>query len=188
VPRSPVHSLVALLLLALATPSSATTMRHLDTRGLTLGSSQIVVGTVENVQSRWSADHHKIFTDVSVRVSQSLKGVGSERLTLTQLGGELDGMRYSIPGGPLFRPGEEALLFVWRDPQGRAQVNGLAQGKFDITRDAKTGRATVQRSTPGFAIHDARSLSATQAVTTGSVSLDDLEDEIRRTLAGEGGR
>ena len=175
---------------ALTLPVSATTMRRMDTRDLTLGSSEIVVGAVEATHPRWSSDHRKIFTDVDIRVSEALKGTATQKLTLTQLGGELDGMKYSIAGGPLFRPGEEALLFVWRDATGKAQVNGLAQGKFDITRDAKTGAATVQRSAPGFGVKDVRRLTSAPAGTTvPNLPLDDLKREIRRVLANpEAGR
>jgi hypothetical protein len=168
----------------LAPLASATTMRRLDTRDLTLESSEIVVGQVQTVRPRWSADHKKIFTDVDVAVSRSLKGDGASHLTLTQFGGELDGVKVSVPGGPLFRPGEEALLFVWRDAKGRAQVNGLAQGKFDVIRDAKSGAVTVQRSTPGFAVKDARSLASVRAEeATRRITLDELEREIRSVLA-----
>ncbi len=172
------------LVAACAVPASATTMRHLDTRGLTLGSSEIVVGAVQATRARWNADRSKIFTEVDLRVAESLKGAGTQLITLTQLGGEIDGVKYSIPGGPLFRAGEEALVFVWRDPKGVAQVNGLAQGKFDITRDAKTGTATVQRAAPGFAIKDVRRLASVQSgESTPRIALDELKREIRRVLA-----
>ena len=175
--------------LASASPTGATTMRHLDTRALTLGSSDIVVGQVEAVRPRWSADHRKLFTDVDVRVSQSLKGATAERITLTQLGGELDGVKVSIPGGPLFKPGNEALLFVWRDAKGRPQVNGMAQGKFDIERDAATGTLMVQRNTPGFAVKDVKSLVGTQsAAAAPRLPLDDLVREIKSALSTEAGR
>ncbi len=174
---------------ALASAASATTMRRLETRDLTLGSSEIVIGTVESARSRWDSNHRHIFTDVDVRVTRSLKGTDSGRITLTQIGGEVDGVRYSIPGGPLFRPGEEALLFVWRDSRGRPQVNGLAQGKFDIERDAATGRATVQRRVPGFAVRDARRLATAEGASDApGIPLDDLVREIQRTLNAEAGR
>lgn len=174
----------------LAGPALATTQLHLDTRALVLGSSEIVVGTIASAQPRWSADKKKIFTDVEVKVSESLKGAPGKSVTLTQLGGELDGIRYSIPGGPLFRPGEEALIFVWRDSKGRAQVNGLAQGKFDIARDAKSGVATVQRVGPGLGVRDARGLEALKAGEPAArIPLDELKREIRRVLANpEAGR
>ena len=176
--------------LVLAAAASATTMRHLETRDLTLGSSEIVIGTVVGTRSYWSEDRRRIFTDVDVQVSRSLKGEASGRLTLVQLGGEVDGVRYSIPGGPLFRSGEEALLFVWRDTRGRPQVNGLAQGKFDIERDPANGKATVQRTVAGFAVRDARRLeSAAPGQPAPRLPLDDLVREIQRTLSSkEAGR
>ena len=94
--------------------------------------------------------------------------------------------RYSVPGCPVFEPGEEALLFVWRDPAGRAQVNGLAQGKFDIRRDAKSGERFVQRAIPGFGVRDLKTLRAVPAgQALPQLPLDDLVREITRTLALE---
>ena len=169
------------LSITLATSSSATTMRHLDTRALTLGSSDILVGQVEAVRPRWSADRRKIFTDVDVRISQSLKGAPAEKITLTQLGGEIDGVKYSVPGGPLFKPGSEALLFVWRDAKGQPQVNGLAQGKFDIERDPKTGVAFVVRPAIERETLVRRSAAAEQMEPTTAVRLP-LEQFVRSVL------
>lgn len=169
-------------------PARATEMAHLDTRALVLGSNDIVVGEVERVEARWNASHTKIFTDVRVRVTRALKGGEQTSLTLTQLGGEVGAVRYTVPGCPVFAPGEEALLFVWRDSRGVAQVNGLAQGKFDIRRDA-SGGATVQRSVTGLAVRDARTL---QLVPEGrpapAIPLDDMVREIQRVLHEEAGR
>ena len=163
-------------------------MLHQTLRDLTLGSSDIVIGQVEETRTHWDESHTKIVTDVTVRVSESLKGAGGNVLTLTQLGGDLDGFRYSVPGSPLFRPGEEALLFVWRDAQGRAQVNGLAQGKFEIATDPATGAQTVQRASEGLRVRDARTLSLVPAGEPApGLPLGDMLGEIRAILA-EGGR
>lgn len=178
------------VLLVLGVPAArATQMEHLDTRALVLGSDEIVVGEVESVQARWNAARTKILTDVSVRVRQALKGGAGDRLVLTQLGGEVGAVRYTVPGCPVFAPGEEALLFVWRDARGQAQVNGLAQGKFDIRRDPATGEATVQRSVPGLAVRDARRLRLVpQGERVPRIPLADLLREIRQVLDEEGGR
>ena len=178
----------ALALLSAPPPAHATQVLQQSLRDLTLGSQDIVIGRVEDTQVRWNEAHTKIVTDVTVRVDESLKGASAERLTLTQLGGDLDGFRYSVPGSPLFRAGEQALLFVWRDARGRAQVNGLAQGKFDITTDPATGARTVQRSGPGMQV---RELGALSPVRPGQpvprLALTELVGEIRRILE-EGGR
>jgi hypothetical protein len=177
---------------ALATLASgaawATQMVHLDTRRLTLASSEIVIGEVESVRPRWNDARTKIYTDVTVKVSRALKGPATERVVLTQLGGEVDGVRVTVPGCPAFTPGEEALFFVWRDARGRAQVNGLGQGKFEILRDPASGRRLVQRAVPGLGVQDPRTLKAApEGQPAPQVALDDLVSEIERTLA-EGGR
>ncbi|MBI1795492.1 MAG: hypothetical protein HY076_01015 [Candidatus Eisenbacteria bacterium] len=184
------RSVVSVLtLLALAAPAAyATQVMHMDTRALVVASNDIVVGEVESVAPRWSPSHTKIFTDVRVRVTQSLKGGGATTLTLSQLGGTIGAMRYNVPGCPAFTPGEEALLFVWRDRQGGAQVSGLAQGKFDIRRDA-AGVATVQRSAEGLAVLDANRL---QLVPPGRpaprIPLADLVRAIQSAMREGAGR
>ena len=176
-------AVVFALALLLPGPISGTSLVHLDTRALTLESPDIVVGEVERVRSYWNDAHTRILTDVEVRVTRALKGGETAHLTLTQLGGEVDGARYTVPGAPLFAVGEEALLFVWRDRGGRAQVNGLAQGKFDIRRDA-SGERYVQRAVPGFGVRDVTTLRAVPAgQPLPRLRLDDLVREITRTLA-----
>lgn len=170
------------------TPASATQVLHQTLRDLTLGSSDVVIGRVEETRTHWNESHTKIVTDVTVSVSESLKGAGGNVLTLTQLGGDLDGFRYSVPGSPLFRQGEEALLFVWRDARGRAQVNGLAQGKFEITTDPATGEKTIQRALEGLRVRDARTLSLVrEGEPAPGLRLGDLLGEIRAIIT-EGGR
>jgi hypothetical protein len=178
---------VAAMLVTAAPLARATEMVHIDTRALVLGSNDIVVGRVESVTPHWNAAHTRILTDVQVRVTQSLKGA-SDVITLTQLGGEVGNVRYTVPGCPVFTTGEEALLFVWRDRRGVAQVNGLAQGKFDIRRD-DAGVASVQRSVPGLAVRDARTLGLVPGNEPAPrVALDDMVREIQRVLNGEDGR
>lgn len=181
--------LLAVLVPCLAAgPAAATRVIHLDTKSLVHESSDIVIGQVEGTRAHWNERHTKIVTDVDVRVTQTLKGSPATRVTLTQLGGDIDGMRYEVPGSPVFTSGEEALLFLWRDTRGRAQVNGLAQGKFDIRRDPATGERLVQRALPGLAINDTRNLGPVRAgAAAPRVTLNAMVGEIQRALA-EGGR
>jgi len=180
-------SLVALLLLP-ALPASATQVVHFDTRALVQRSSDIVLGEVQGQRSFWNERHTKILTEVTVRVSQTLKGAPAQDLKLVQLGGEVDGMRYNVPGCPVFTRGEQALLFVWRDAAGRAQVNALAQGKFDVRPDPASGRLMVQRSLPGLALGDVRTLRVVpEGEAAAKIPLDDMVREIQRVMA-EGGR
>ncbi len=180
--------ILALALFLAAPAVRATQVVQQSLRDLTLGSSDIVIGQVADTRAHWNASHTKVVTEVTVRVSEALKGAPGEVLTLTQLGGDVDGFRYAVPGSPLFRPGEQALLFVWRDARGRAQVNGLAQGKFDIRLDEATGARTVQRSVEGTAVRDVRSLSLVRAGEPApQLPLADLVSQIKALLE-EGGR
>jgi len=170
----------------LPAPAAATQVVPLDTRGLVRSSSDIVIGEVIGKRSYWNAGRTRIFTDVIVRVGESLKGAG-DTVTLTQLGGEVDGATLDVPGSPSFRRGEQALLFLWRDGRGRPQVNGLAQGKFEIARDPATGSRMVERRLPGLAFRDARTLRPLAAgERPAAVPLADLVGEVRRLLAEDG--
>ncbi|OGU00768.1 MAG: hypothetical protein A2W29_13490 [Gemmatimonadetes bacterium RBG_16_66_8] len=177
----------AIAALLIASAACATQVLRLDTRELARSSSDIVIGTVDSTRSYWNAEHTRILTDITVVVSETLKGPGPSRLTLTQVGGEVDGMRLSVAGTAVFMSGEEALLFVWRDAKGRAQVNGLAQGKFEIQRDPQGGERVVTRRIDGLALRDPRTLRAVQpAERAGRVRLDDLKREIRQALEEDG--
>src|SRR5262245_6954247 len=175
-----------LLWLALSTLAAsgaeATTLVHQDVDALVGRSSEIVVGHVNAVRSHWDESHQHIVTDVTFDVSESLKGE-KRRLTITQLGGEVDGIRVTVPASPVFKPGEEALFFVWRDSQGRAQVNGLGQGKFDIRLDKATGEKLLSRPLPGLEIGDARTLRPLRpGESEARVTLDRMKSEIRRVM------
>ena len=179
---------VSLAVLAcLPRPLSATTLMHLDTPALVRGSSGIVIGQVQDQRSYWNEERTAILTDVTVSVSDVLKGDAAGVVTLTQFGGEVGGFRYEIAGSPMFRPGEEVLLFLWRDSRGRTQVNGLGQGKFDISRDGATGERLLQRAAPGLTIRDARTLArSSPGDSSAHVPLRAMLREIHRTLEEDG--
>ena len=74
-PRSRRVPLTALLFLACsATMASATQVVQLDTRGLVRSSHDIVIGEVTASRSYWNPEHSRIFTDITVRIAESLKG------------------------------------------------------------------------------------------------------------------
>jgi hypothetical protein len=172
-----------LLLALLAGPARATQVVALDTPELVRGSSDIVIGSVETTTSHWNPSHTHIVTDVTVRVEESMKGSGATTITLTQLGGDADGLHLEVDGSPAFRRGQRSVLFLWRDSHGRAQVNGLSQGKFDIERDPTTGRETVRRDLGTLALRDLRGAQLMRAgEVTARIGLEDFKSEIRRAL------
>ena len=177
----------ALALLATACPAHATQVIPMDTRELVHSSSDIVVATVQQVRSYWNAAHTRIQTDVTVHVGEALKGAGASNVTITQMGGEVDGLRLSIAGTPAFKPGEDALLFLWKDAKGRRLVNGLAQGKFDIERDPVSGEAFVRRSLDGLTLLRGKTgAHVTAEAQPSRTRLSDFKREIQQALREDG--
>lgn len=176
----PSRLLPALLLAALAAPPpvSATTVVAMDVRALVARSTDIVVGEVTAVRPRWSADRSRIVTEVTVRVTEAVRGEAAE-LTLVQPGGELEGYRYTVEGAPVFRRGEETLLFAVRGRDGRPQVSGLSQGKFDIRRDPATGARVLSRALPD-AGKDPLLRRTDGARGARAVTLEEMLGEVRR--------
>lgn len=184
----PTRLLPALLLAALAAappPASATTVVAMDVRALVARSTDIVVGEVTAVRPRWTADRSRIVTEVTVRVTEAVRGEAAE-LTIVQPGGELEGYRYTVEGAPIFRRGEETLLFAVRGRDGRPQVSGLSQGKFDIRRDPATGARVLSRALPGSAGQDPLLRRTDGERGARAVTLDEMLGEVRRLV--EAGR
>ncbi len=185
-PHSRLIAALAFAALAACPAAHASQVIHLDTRALTRESSDIVIGTVGEQHAHWNAAHTMIVTDVTIRVSQALKGGGGD-LTLTQVGGEVDGLRYAVEGSASFRGGEDVLVFAWRDGAGRAQVDGLGQGKFEIRRDPVSGTRMVQRAALALAIGNAKTLRAAPlGAPARAVALDDMVREIQAAMAEVG--
>ena len=152
---------IALLatLLASVPPSAATSLHQFDLDGLVAASSEIVVGRVTGLSSRWDSAHSMIVTEVHVAVAEQLKGGSPRELVVYQLGGTVGNETVEVDGAASFGdPNEEGVLFLCRDRAGHAMLTGLGQGKFDIERDARSGAVHVQRLQAGFAARDARSL------------------------------
>ena len=141
--------LTCCLALGFAHVAAATTVRPFDLEGLVDASSDIVVGRVEEVKSRWDRTHTNIVTEVTLAVAERLKGANSSRITVYQLGGEVGDVRVEVEGCPTFRRGEEAVYFLARDRAGHTLLTGLAQGRYEIERDPE-GRALVRKKPLGM--------------------------------------
>jgi hypothetical protein len=111
--------------------------------------SQLVVdGKVSSVRSYWNEDHSKILTEAVVAVGSTYKGGPTPSVRVVQLGGVVGNVRMTAHGAPLWKSGEEVLLFLEPALPGTFQVAGFSQGKFLIERDPQTGRAFVKPAMP----------------------------------------
>ncbi len=113
-----------------------------------IGARAIVRGKVLSIGSSFDEQQNRIFTYITLRVQEVIKGQISERkIVIKEEGGQV-GMRGSrIFGTPEFAPDEQVLLYLdtWAD--GSLRVHQLFLGKFSIVKDPNTGTLTVVRST-----------------------------------------
>lgn len=106
-------SLVLLLTLLAATPSTASLFRRTSLENLVDEHEIILVGEVLDLHSYWNGDGTFILTDVTVQPEEFFKGsTGSGPVTFTLQGGTVDELTTVIVGGPRLAQGESYLLFL----------------------------------------------------------------------------
>jgi hypothetical protein len=134
-------SICALCLLVAS--SQATKIMYRSPRDLAAESPQIVRGTVASVDSYWNAEGTKIFTEARVVVEETYKGASIREARVIQLGGIVGHVNMHVEGALSWKPDEEVLLFLEPNIPGTFSVAGFSQGRFEIQRDARTGKAFV---------------------------------------------
>lgn len=133
--RFALRALLSITLL-IGLPVGATTLLRTDVAELSSASDTIVQGTVRRVQSRWSGDGRRIVTDVEIEVTDTLKGQPGGTVLVTQPGGKVGDIGQQIHGLATFTPGEEVIVFLEKRGKVSFQVSSMAQGKFQVRRDA----------------------------------------------------
>jgi hypothetical protein len=130
-------------------------MRALSTEELTINSEVVIIGEVEEKVSFWSDDRKKIFTRVTVKIEEKIRGESlEERVEVEHEGGEIGGIGLRVSDVPSFSKGERVLLFLKgmakkklllsaekQAPQTDSKpetvkeifsIFGLAQGKYTV--------------------------------------------------------
>jgi len=127
-------TLLCLCLASLNSPANATVMRYLEIEELARLATNVFHGEILSTKVYWDESHTRILTAVRVQITESLKGGTRPRdiVTITQAGGELDGLRQEYFGRPIFNVGESVVLFTKPGRQGDHLVIGLKQGKLRV--------------------------------------------------------
>jgi hypothetical protein len=173
----------ALVLAALvAAPAATTVIEFLDVYQMSQIASVVAVGEVERIEADWNQSHSKIYTRVTVRPTELLKGdqrLGS--LTIKMIGGTIGDTRVHLPGTPPFAIAERVVLFLEpRDDEDGYLVIGLFQGKFSLRQDQRGGDEMLYQDIPprGVTIIDKPGHPASSRMFTLS--------EVRRIVKGGG--
>jgi Putative Ig domain/Matrixin/Ig-like domain from next to BRCA1 gene/FG-GAP-like repeat len=133
-------------LLTTAQMTSATTIVPMSDDEMIVGARAIVAGKVLTIESSFDEQHDRIYTYITIKVQQVLKGEISERrIVLKELGGQVGNRGLTVWGNPQFKRGERVLLYLdtWKD--GSLRTYQMFLGKFTIVTDDASGRQYVQR-------------------------------------------
>jgi len=134
------------LVLALAAGGAAgraTVLLPAELGELVRGSQAIVHGRVTLVRAEWVAGHRRIDSFVTVDVAEYFKGDLGPVVTFRAPGGQLGRFRSVTVGAPVFREGDEVVLFLGARGPSVPYVLGLSQGVFRVADDPVTGRRLV---------------------------------------------
>jgi len=148
--RKPIWFKSLLLLIGILTcaqSSFATTVIIQSDDEMIIEARAIVRGRVLAIETGLDERQDHIYTYVTIKVQEVLKGqITRRKIVLKQPGGEY-GRRGSIVfGAPEFAVGENVLVYLdtWND--GSLRVHQMLLGKFAIVPDPQTGMLFVMRS------------------------------------------
>lgn len=146
-PRAVINSLLGLLfLIASSNQALATTAVVPRDDDMVVESRAIVTGKVVSLSTAVDPKTELVYTYVRVALNTVLKGqIANSEIVLKELGGETPDHGTLIFGSPRFEVGREVFLYLSTWPDGSLRVHQGFLGKFDITRDASTGRSFVER-------------------------------------------
>ena len=134
--------IVAILVLAAASPAVATSAVYLTDVEQARASTAVVVATVARVEVA-AHETHRIVTRTSITVEQVLYGAAPDQLRVEQIGGTLDGVTVHVPGDARLEAGNRDVLFL-RQVDGRWYLTAMEQSRYEL-RTGPSGSVTMHR-------------------------------------------
>lgn len=117
-------------------PAAQALMIEVPLKATTTQAAEIVQGEVVSQTSDWDFGYRTIYTDVVIRVDETIKGdlPAGSTVTVRVEGGETEGIGMRVEHQPRFRTAEKVLLFL-KDADtapGVRTVQSLEQGKYTL--------------------------------------------------------
>jgi hypothetical protein len=166
----------ALMLALIAASAFATTVAKLNLEQLVKRADIIVQGQVQSVYSQWDEERHLVFTYVSIRVDESIKGSNRRSVLIRQVGGTVGTVQMSIAGVPQFRTGEAAIVFLKHQDDSTFQVVGMSQGLYEVVEDYAISNVF------GVDLFDNQTGQITKPLIGGRAPLEEFKTKIRELL------
>lgn len=132
--------LVAIVLFGASAVADATTMLLLTREELTQRSDLVARVRVGKAVTAESEDGRGIVTRTELVVTQLLKGKASGPIVVQQLGGTHAGKTQKILGDGVLRPGEDAVVFLRRDENGKNHFTALSQSVWHVDANGNAKR------------------------------------------------
>ena len=167
---------IALMVAIMAGPAFATTVVKLDLKQLVQRADLIVQGQVQSVYSQWDQELRLVFTYVSIRVDDPLKGERRQSVLIRQVGGTAGEIQMSVAGVPQFKDGEMAIVFLKRQADSTFQVVGMGQGVYEVIDDFAVSNVF------GVDLFDSKTGEITKPLIGGRAPLEQLKTKIRELL------
>jgi hypothetical protein len=142
--------LIGLFLIAVV--ASATTLARLKFGDLAEQATAIARVRCLSSQSVWK--NGEIWTRTRAEVLELSKGDLSNIVEIEMPGGVIGHLHAHVDSVPVFRPGDEAYLFLWAQPGQPFRVLGWTQGTFRIKHDLRTGAESVTQDSAASLIFD----------------------------------
>ena len=151
------------ILLCVAPSIGATTLARLSIDQLARAADAVARVRCISAQSRW--ENGEIWTVMSFKVVETMKGALPPRITVRLPGGRVGHLNAAVDGTPRFSADDEAVVFLERYPAslnagsglvraGEFSVAAWVEGTFRIGRDPRTGIENVTQDSSTFAVFD----------------------------------
>jgi hypothetical protein len=148
----------------------ATTLAKLSLDGLAAAADSVARVRCVSTESRW--ENGSIWTATAFEVLETMKGNLPTHIIVRLPGGHVGHLTSTVSGAPKFNSGEKAILFLERSRAGGFTIAGWVEGTFRISRDPRTGAATVTQDSSAFGVFDA----ATRTFRTEGIRLVPLSE------------
>lgn len=132
-------SLILAAVLAVVGPAKAGQIRPVNLEEMTLRAARIFAGRCVASELEKDPNTGMVVAVATFEVHRTVKGGAQDAVTVRMIEGD-DGHGGGTAGVPGFRPGDEAVLFLYGEGKsGLTSPVGLGQGRFTIITD-KEGR------------------------------------------------
>jgi hypothetical protein len=159
----------------------ATVIVPAEFREVVSGSELIAYGRVIDVHAEWADERRRIDSVVTMDVMSWIKGGSDSMLSFVVPGGEIGRYRQVMIGAPVFKPGDEAFLFLKTAGAPLPYIFGLNQGVFRVRADERGVRKVTS---PVLLATSAEPETVRRgAVARQPVALDDFREQIRSVMA-----